>query len=171
MSSSLRLDEAREVGDETRASAASSAWVVLFADGLVLWSTSLYWIAWGHFFDEGFYEATTGGSWEVLRQEVPYVERVTDAAVRQAGLWGAMASMFVIAVSVTSFRRHERWAWYAAWAVPALAVLDFAVNAGHHAVTPLSVAWDITVGGLALVALALPYRMFFPESSSAWMSR
>jgi hypothetical protein len=159
----LRADDDDDEVRSVEADTAEIAWVVLFVDALVLWATALYWLRWGHFFDDGFYEATTGGSWEVVAGQTPYIEDLAGAAVRLAGFFCAAVAIFVIAVATTSFRRHEPWAWYVTWSLPALAALDFALLAAHGAVTVLSVTWDATIGGLALVALLVPYRDFFPD--------
>lgn len=163
---SLDLDEEpflaqrREPADEV-------AWVLLFVDGLVLGSSSLFWILRGRFFDRGFYEAITGGGWTLFSAIVsPGLENATTAATRLAGFLGAMSSILIIAIAMTSFRRGERWAWYAMWTLPAFAVLDFGLIAGYSALTVTSVTWDITLFGLAMASLVLSYRRFFPRTEA-----
>ena len=141
--------------------AADVAWVLLFLDGVVLLCSALFWITRGRFFDPGFYEALTGGTWSIASALMPSLDRVATASVRFAGLLGVVTSAFVIAIATTSFRRGERWAWYAMLLLPAFAVLDFSLVAGYGAVTPTSVAWDAVIGGLALVSLVISYRAFF----------
>ncbi len=72
-------------------------------------------------------------------------------------------SIFILALSGVSYRRGERWAWYAFWYLP----VAFAVLAAH----------DLSVGGskgqfvampllflaISLLGLLLPYRKFFPQ--------
>ncbi len=142
--------------------AADVAWVLLFLDGLLLLCSSLFWITRGRFFDPGFYEALTGGAWSTLSALMPSLDRVATASVRFAGLLGAATSALVIAIATTSFRRLERWAWYAMLVLPAFAVLDFSLSAGYDALTPTSIAWDATLAGLALVSLTIAYGAFFP---------
>jgi hypothetical protein len=38
--------------------------------------------------------------------------------------------MLIVAVSVTSYRRGEKWAWYALWILPLHTALDMATVAG-----------------------------------------
>ncbi len=73
--------------------------------------------------------------------------------------WGVL----IMATSAVSYRRGERWAWYASLPLP----LAWAALAAH----------DLTVGGfrasfaffpiiylvIALLGLLLPYRKFFPK--------
>jgi len=141
--------------------AADVAWVLLFLDGLLLLCSGLFWITRGRFFDPGFYEALTGGTWSTASALMPSLDRVATASVRFAGLLGVATSALVIAIATTSFRRGERWAWYAMLVLPAFAALDFSLSAGYGAVTPISVAWDVVVAGLAVISLAIAYRGFF----------
>jgi hypothetical protein len=162
--SSVSLDSTTE--DEAlplakHSPAADVAWVLLFLDGLVLLCSALFWITRGRFFDPGFYEALTGGTWSVASALMPSLDRVATASVRFAGLLGVVTSALVIAIATTSFRRGERWAWYAMLLLPAFAVLDFSLSAGYEAVTPTSVAWNVTIAGLAIVSLGISYRAFF----------
>ncbi len=72
--------------------------------------------------------------------------------------WGVL----IMAISAVSYRRGDRWAWYASWSLP----LAWAALAAH----------DLLVGGnrasfaffpiillvIALLGLLLPYKKFFP---------
>jgi len=143
-------------------------WVAMFLDGLVLGCGALFWALWGRFFDPGFYEAVSGGTWAVTSALVsPGIERVASAGVRLAGFLGVMSSVFVIAIALMSLRRRQRWAWYVLWAVPAFAALDFAMVAGYQALTLTSILWDAALLGLALVGLGLSYRAIFPPPGAA----
>jgi hypothetical protein len=132
-------------------------------DGILVGGTSLYWIMWGHFFDRGFYPRVGGGSFTDLAATIPNIDRVASTGVRLAGFFAATTSIYVMAVAATSFRRREPWAWYVMWTLPVLAALDFGLLAGNGGLTLLAATWDVTVFGLALVALVLPYRAFFPN--------
>jgi hypothetical protein len=156
----LRADE--EVRAQ-RASAAEAAWVLLFIDGLILGCTALYWIFWGHFFDRGFYAATSNGSWAHIVTFLPEMDRIAGTAVRSAGFSAALAAIFVMAVAGTAYRQCERWAWYVMWTVPLFAAVDVGLLAGQRALTPVSATWDAALFVVALVALVVPYRSFFPN--------
>lgn len=158
--------EDEPVASVKHGAAADVAWVLLFIDGLLLGCSSLFWITRGRFFDPGFYEAITGGTWMIAASLMPSLDRVATAAVRFAGLLGALSSVLVIAIATTSFRRGERWAWYAMLSLPGFAALDFSLFAGYDAVTPTSLVWDISLAALAVVSLAISYRAFFAPLAS-----
>ena len=70
-------------------------------------------------------------------------------------LMGVGFAIFIMAASVTSYRRGERWAWYAFLYLPV------------YLLGLLAIAywlWPITVPLLimSLLGLLLPYRKFFP---------
>ncbi len=65
--------------------------------------------------------------------------------------WGY--PFFVIAISVTAYRRGDRWAWYALWLVPLITVLEIIVNFESP---PL-----VLVFVMSLLGLLLPVRKFF----------
>ncbi len=146
---------------EKHSNAAEVAWVLMFIDGLLLGCSALFWISRGRFFDRGFYDAITGGTWTAASALVPSLDRVATAAVRFAGFLGALTSALVIAIATTSFRRGERWAWYVMLGLPAFAALDFSLAAGYDAVTLTSLAWDVAIAGLATFGLILTYRTCF----------
>ena len=66
----------------------------------------------------------------------------------------------VIAISVTGYRRGEKWAWYAFWYLPAW----FMVNAAVLLTTGRSPSFPAVLTFiLSLLGLLLPYRKFFPK--------
>jgi hypothetical protein len=141
---------------------AETVWVLLFLNGVILGCSSLYWMTRGRFFDPQFYEAITGSSFEsaILSTRA---EALSAAGVRLAGFLGFIGSVFIVAVSATSFRRGERWAWYAMWTLPLLATLDFALLAGYEALSPIAVCWDAMFLVLSLAALIGSANSFFRE--------
>jgi hypothetical protein len=64
--------------------------------------------------------------------------------------------MLIVAVSVTSYRRGEKWAWYALWILPLHAALDMATVAGYGALRMASATWDIALVVSTILALLLP---------------
>lgn len=169
--SSVMASTTEEVPDEglrarpRHAPAAELAWVILMLDGVLLGLTSLFWIVHGRFFDVRFYDTSTRGVWPDAAAIAPSIERVAAAGVRTAGFLGAMASIFVVTVTCTGFRRGEPWAWYALLVLPAYAVLDFALVAGYGAVTFTTLVWDAALFGLAAAGLTLSYGTFFRGAS------
>jgi hypothetical protein len=163
----VRLDDDDPPLAPRRTTAGETAWVLVFVDGLLLGCGALYWLAQGRFFDENVYEAIAGTPWSTISGLFPSVEKVASAAVRLGGVIGLCASMLVMAIAVTGYRRGERWAWYATWALPFYCTLEIATLAAYRALTPTAAAWDLTLLALAVLALAAAYRWFFTPQRSA----
>ena len=71
-------------------------------------------------------------------------------------------SLLVLAITLTGYRRGEKWAWYTLWLVPALLVgqgLWYSVFLGDFS----EMLRYIPIVTVALVGLFLHYRKFFPE--------
>jgi hypothetical protein len=88
--------------------------------------------------------------------------------VRSLGASILVVSILSLAITLTAFRRGQRWAWYALWVWPlwnvAIFVLSF--TAERHPDFPppppmLSAPVFFTV---TLLALILSYRRFFPRA-------
>lgn len=143
----------------------------VLAEGFLLASAGLYWLARGRFFDRHIYEAVGGPSWVLMDVLDADVLRLVSAGVRFAGMLGLLAGILLMAIGATSFRRGERWAWYAMLAVPLYVTLDFMALAGYGALSLTNVAWDALLMITALFALVVPYRRFFPPESAENESR
>lgn len=83
-------------------------------------------------------------------------------------LYGALGmlktswSLLVLAITVTGFRRGEKWAWYTLWLVPALLVGSGLFNTVFFGDVKEMLQW-IPITTLSLLGLLLPYRKFFPR--------
>lgn len=71
-------------------------------------------------------------------------------------------SLLVLAITVTGFRRGEKWAWYTLWLAPALLVGQGIFNSLFLDDFKEMLQW-IPITTLSLVGLFLPYRKFFPR--------
>ncbi|MFW9910247.1 MAG: hypothetical protein ACFFEF_16945, partial [Candidatus Thorarchaeota archaeon] len=78
------------------------------------------------------------------------------------GLLKVSWSLFVLAITLTGFRRGEKWAWYTLWLVPALLVSTGLFNTFYIGDASQMLQW-IPILSLSLVGLFLPYRKFFPK--------
>jgi hypothetical protein len=66
----------------------------------------------------------TGTTWAALLSTDPGAAALIDHQVRTGGTDLAIVGVLNLAVSITAFRRGERWAWIAMWVwPPSLAVL------------------------------------------------
>ena len=71
-------------------------------------------------------------------------------------------SLLVLAITLTGYRRGEKWAWYTLWLVPALLVGQGLFNSVFHGDFNEMLPW-IPITTVSLVGLLLPYRKFFPR--------
>lgn len=59
------------------------------------------------------YEGYTGYSWSTLANSSPRATEFMTLVFRMYGTYGIAFSLMAIAISVTAFRRGDRWAWWA----------------------------------------------------------
>jgi hypothetical protein len=86
----------------------------------------------------------------------------------RAGGWSDMGfAFYVIVISVTAFRKGEKWAWYLLWSVPvfflghAAITMSFGSSIAH--LLPFLAVFTV----LSIVALLLPIRRIFPKEPPA----
>ena len=84
---------------------------------------------------------------------------------RFGGLSDIGFAFFITAISVTAYRKGEKWAWYALWVLPAYFIASAAISMSIE--SNLSLLLPETVFAiLSLVGLLLPYRKFFPSKAT-----
>ena len=59
------------------------------------------------------YEGFTGASWQALADLTPKATEYVTLVFRMYGFYGVAFSILAIAIAANSFRRNERWAWWA----------------------------------------------------------
>ena len=81
---------------------------------------------------------------------------------RSGGISDVGFAFLLIAISVTAYKRGEKWAWYTFWAIPAffLSFVGLSLNFEGSAslIPPL-----IVIIILSLLGLILPFKKFFPS--------
>jgi len=88
--------------------------------------------------------------------------------------FGALSDLgfgfFITAISLTAYRKGEKWAWYAFWFLPAYFIGSAAIDIGIESIgieSSLSMLLPITMFViLSLLGLLLPYRKFFPSKAN-----
>ncbi|MFX1440665.1 MAG: hypothetical protein ACFFFD_10490, partial [Promethearchaeota archaeon] len=96
---------------------------------------------------------------EVLSPEaVLYVRWLIGALGMLKMSW----SFFVLATTMTGFRKGEKWAWYTLWLVPVLLVGQGIFNSAFLGDINEMLQW-IPITTITLFGLFLPYRKFFPR--------
>lgn len=59
------------------------------------------------------YEGFTGGSWSVLTATSPKIADFITVLFRMYGTYNVVFGVMAVAITLTAFRRGERWAWVA----------------------------------------------------------
>ena len=138
------------------------AWVILFALGLL-------WVVFGFvqaFFPAGVAETdaqhVTGMSWSALKDSSPEASNLVRFLFGALGLIKMSWSFLVIAITLTGFRKGEKWAWYTLCLVPIVLVSSGLFRAWFFG-DASEMLQSIPVVTISLVGLFLPYRKFFPR--------
>ena len=71
-------------------------------------------------------------------------------------------SFLVLAITLTGYRKGEKWAWYTLWLVPVILVSMGIYNAIFFSDVNQSLE-SIPIVSISLLGLLLPYRKFFPR--------
>ena len=141
------------------------AWVILLAVGLL-------WLLVGFvavFSPEGIFEAdaqaVTKMPWTDLKASSPVASNFVIFVYGQMGLLKISWSLFILAITLTGYRRGEKWAWYILLLAPILLVSD-AVFSVIFIGDINQVLQFIPITAITMVGLLLPYRIFFPKKRS-----
>lgn len=157
------------------------AWIlILIADaGLLAWGAMAA-LAPKHLLGPGGkpilaagYEGYSGGSWSELASASPMTAQYVIVLFRMYGVYIVAFGLMAIAITVTAFRRGERWAWWALLAGNTIAYVsamtyDLTVNA----IGPFELTEYL---GLALIygalAVTAPFRAAGRPSRWTWPDR
>jgi hypothetical protein len=138
------------------------AWVLLLVVGLLWLMVGIFAVFQPEGIGETDVQSVTNMPWSELKASSPVATNFVTFVYGQSGLHGIHAAFFVIAITLTGYRRGEKWAWYFMWSVPVYLVsgaLFAAVFIGD--VSQMLEFVPITT--IALLGLLLPYRKFFPR--------
>ena len=138
------------------------AWVILLALGLLWLVVGIVAV----FQPEGIFEtdaqSVTNMPWSELKASSPEAANFVIFVYGQMGLLKISWSFFVLVITLTGYRRGEKWAWYTMWSVPAMLVSDALFSAIF--IGDVSQTLDfIPIVTITLLGLLLPYRKFFPR--------
>jgi len=138
------------------------AWVLFLALGLLWVVVGLTQV----FFPDGLIEndaqLVTDMSWSELQASSPVATDLVRFLYGGMGLLKTSWSLLVIAITLTGYRRGEKWAWYTLWLVPVLLVSSALFNVSFVGDIFQTLEW-IPVMTATLLGLLLPYRKFFPR--------
>jgi hypothetical protein len=137
-------------------------WVVYLGLGLL-------WLVYGLtqvFNPDGLLEKeaqhVTGMSLSALEASSPEATELVRFLMGALGMLKTSWSFLVLAITLTGYRRGEKWAWYTLWLVPAVLVGQGLFNSVFLGDFKEMLQW-IPITTVSLVGLLLPYRKFFPR--------
>jgi len=112
-----------------------------------------------------YMHSITGMSWNDLQAASPNVARLIDTKFRTEGASLTTLALLSLAVCLTGFRKGERWAWFALWALPLWMVLTAAfimiVKKQPGYGTPVPVISGSALFVICAAVLLLSFRKYF----------
>jgi hypothetical protein len=106
----------------------------------------------------------TGMSWNELQAASPKVANLIDMKFRTDGAALSMLALLSMAICLTGYRRGERWAWYALWALPLWMLLTVVfilmVKKQPDSGTPIPIISGSILSVICVSMLGLSYRKF-----------
>lgn len=117
--------------------------------------------------DPAIAESITGVAWENLQASSPRIANLIDLCGRSLGMGIIIVSVLSIAITLTAFRRGERWAWYALWIWPlwmaSIFILFFIADRQPDFPPPPPMLSAPVFFIVTFLGLILTYRKFFPR--------
>jgi hypothetical protein len=147
-----------------------SAWIALIVVGAIFGLFGLSDMILGMDADPAIAESLAGIAWEDLQATQPRVANLVSMSSRSLGAAIFVVSILSMSITLTAFRRGERWAWYALWVWPLWNVAIFGLlytaerYPGYPPPPPLISAPVFLV--VTLLALILSHRRFFSRARS-----
>jgi hypothetical protein len=103
-------------------------------------------------------------SWSQLLSTNPKFANFLASTLIDDGISGVGLAVFGMVVSMTGFRKGEKWAWYVSWGMP-IGILAAQLNVYFLTRSNLVAVLAIIFTLVSLLALILPFRQFFPKRS------
>jgi len=101
-------------------------------------------------------------TWSQLTSTNPRFASFLASTLVDDGISGVGLAVFGMIISITSFRRGEKWAWYVSWSMP-IGILAAQLNVYLLTGSLLVIVLGVVFVLVSLLALFLPYRQFFPK--------
>ena len=106
--------------------------------------------------------SSTGLTWAQLSSSDPRIGNFIASTLVDDGISGVGLAIFGMFVSATSFRKGEKWAWYASWTMP-VGILTAQLNIYQLTGSTMVILLAVIFTAVSLLALFLPFRQFFPK--------
>ena len=143
------------------------AWIIFVVLGILVLATApLH--ALGYNTDPELVKSISGMTPHDLKDSSPLPYALYSFYLQSGGMSDIFWAFLLIVISVTAYRRGEKWAWYAFWFVPAwylgYAALSLTLESSdaRSGLVPYVTGFAI----LSLVGLLLPFRKFFPRKAN-----
>lgn len=107
------------------------------------------------------FETVVGAEWEGFAASNPPIFKFISLVNTEGGVLRVGLAAFVIIISLTGYRKGEKWAWYLFLLLPVIFTGSLIVNE-LHGVSLVGFAAPFFL--LYLLGFVLPFRKFFPKS-------
>jgi len=104
----------------------------------------------------------TGMSLSELDASSPKAYEMIRWIYGNLGMLKTSWSFFLLAVTLTGYRKGEKWAWYTLWLAPTLLIGTGLFNSVFFGDFNEMFQW-FPITTISLIGLLLPYRKFFPK--------
>ncbi len=105
-----------------------SAWIAFIVVGAIFGLFGVSDMVLGMNADPAIAESIAGIAWEELQASDPRVANLIDMYVRSLGAGLLVVSILSLTITLTAFKRGERWSWYALWVWPLWNVAIFGLS-------------------------------------------
>ncbi|MCC7359838.1 MAG: hypothetical protein IT317_10195 [Anaerolineales bacterium] len=110
----------------------------------------------------------TNMSWQEMQAAHPAAANLVNELFRSNGASLITLAALSSAICLTAFRRGERWAWYALWALPVwmalVPIIVWTAIVYPQYGVPVPVISGSILAGLCVVCLVGSFRAFFPRA-------
>jgi len=137
-------------------------WVIYLALGLLWLVVGLNQLFLPDGLIENDVQRVTGMSLSELEASNPVAIELVRFVYGALGNLKINWSFLVLAITLTGYRKGEKWAWYTLWLVPILLVSMGIFNAIFFSDVNQSLE-SIPIVSISLLGLLIPYRKFFPR--------
>jgi hypothetical protein len=114
---------------------------------------------------EGDAQSVTNMPWTDLKASSPIAANFIIFVYGQMGLLKISWSLFILAVTLTGYRRGEKCAWYIMLLAPILLVSDAVFSVLFIGDINQALQF-IPITAITMLGILLPYRIFFPKKPS-----
>lgn len=141
------------------------AWLILLAVGLLWLVVGIVAVFQPEGIFEGDAKAVTNLPWTEVKASSPEASNFIIFVYGQMGLLKISWSLFILAITLSGYRRGEQWAWYMMLLAPILLASD-AVFSVVYIGDINQVVQFIPITAVTMLGLLLPYRVFFHKKPS-----